>query len=99
MNKIRSKPIMLIILLVVCAVAVYAYVKLPQTNVIRCTGTLAGSRTGTVPSLRPYPRADSFDNDIRLGGCDACLDPKRRNYERFKRSIFCSCKPLWVSWR
>lgn len=86
MNKIRSNPIMLIILLVVCAVAVYAYVKLPADERYPVHWNISGQpdRYGSkleAVSIGPIVSILIYVLAVVL----PALDPKRRNYERFKR--------------
>ena len=86
MNKIRSNPIMLIILLVVCAVAVYAYVKLPGDGRYPVHWSFDGQpdRYGSkleAVSIGPIISIMIYVFAVVL----PAVDPKKKNYERFKR--------------
>lgn len=89
MNKIRSNPIMLIILLVVCAVAVYAYVKLPADGRYPVHWSFDGQpdRYGSkleAVSIGPIISIMIYVFAVVL----PALDPKKKNYERFKMEYF-----------
>ncbi len=100
MNKIRSNPIMLIILLVVCAVAVYAYVKLPADGRYPVHWNISGQpdRYGSkleAVSIGPIVSIMIYALAVVM----PALDPKEGIMRGSRGSTFCSCKPLWVSWR
>jgi uncharacterized membrane protein len=76
---------MLIILIVVCAVAVYAYVKLPADGQYPVHWSFSGQpdRYGSkveAVSMGPVVSVLIYVLAVVLPG----IDPKRRNYERFK---------------
>ncbi len=89
MKRIRSNPIMLIMLVVVCAVAVYAYIKLPADGQYPVHWSFNGqpdrygSKTEAV-SMGPVVSILIYALAVILPG----LDPKRANYERFKKEYF-----------
>lgn len=85
MKRIQNNPIMLIILIVVCAVAVYAYVKLPADGQYPVHWSFSGQpdRYGSkveAVSMGPVVSVLIYVLAVVLPG----IDPKRRNYERFK---------------
>jgi len=85
MKRIQNNPIMLIILIVVCAVAVYAYVKLPADDQYPVHWSFSGQpdRYGSkveAVSMGPVVSVLIYVLAVVLPG----IDPKRRNYERFK---------------
>jgi len=86
LKKLRNNPIMLIILVVVCAVAIYAYVKLPADGQYPVHWSFNGEpdRYGSkfeAVSLGPIVSVLIYVLAVVLPG----LDPKRTNYDRFKK--------------
>ena len=86
LKKIRSNPIMIIILVVVCAVAVYAFVKLPADGRYPVHWSFSGQpdRYGSkleAVSIGPIVTVLIYVLAVVLPE----LDPKRKNYERFKK--------------
>lgn len=86
MKKIRTNPIILIILVVVFAVAIYAYIKLPADGQYPVHWSFNGQpdRYGSkfeAVSFGPIISGVIYAMAVVLPR----LDPKKRNYQRFQR--------------
>lgn len=85
-KRVRSNPIMLAILVVVFAVAAYAYVKLPADGQYPVHWSFSGQpdRYGSkleAVSMGPIVSGLIYVLAVVLPG----IDPKRRNYQKFKK--------------